>query len=300
MKWQKLGRIFCPDGEYDWMHSHAANPVADHIGADDYRIYFSTRDANSRSSIAWLEIDLRTPLKVIRVAREPVLRPGDVGTFDDSGCSIGSIVRDGQRRLIYYMGWNLGVTVPWRNSIGLAISDDGEHFKRFSMAPLMDRSETDPYTISYPWVLRSENQWHLWYGSHLRWGTTDADMFHMIKYATSSDGCHWSRDGKVLINCFDESEYAFARPCVLKYDGRYRMWYSYRGAAYRIGYAESDDGVEWVRRDSDVGIAPSPGEWDGECIEYPCVFSHGDETYLLYCGNGYGKSGFGIAVLMKE
>jgi hypothetical protein len=78
------------------------------------------------------------------------------------------------------------------------------------------------------------------------------------------------------------------------------MWYAYRGDAYRIGYADSPDGVSWSRRDDEVGIVTSPGEWDGESIEYPCVFDHDGQRYLLYCGDGYGKTGFGIAVLEKD
>jgi hypothetical protein len=279
------------------MRSHAANPVADYIAAEIYRIYFSTRDAKNRSSIAWLEVDLRKPLVVIRVAEQPVLCPGAIGCFDDNGCSIGSIVRNGRQRFMYYMGWNLGVTVPWRNAIGLAISNDGgDHFDRVSIGPLVDRSMADPYSVSYPWVIRSEDQWNMWYGSNLHWGTTEADMFHMIKHATSTDGYVWSRDGQVAIQPH-EGEYAFARPSVIEYDGRYHMWYSYRGDTYRIGYAESKGGIEWIRRDSEVGIAPSPGNWDGDSLEYPCVFDHDGQLYLLYCGDGYGRTGFGLAVL---
>lgn len=280
------------------MHSHAANPVADHIGDDMFRIYFSTRDAKHRSSVAWIEIDLRKPEKVARVAEEPTLTPGIIGCFDDSGCSIGSIVRQGKRRLMYYMGWNLGVTVPWRNSIGLAISDDcGDHFERVSIAPLIDRSDADPYTLSYPWVLHDGGEWRMWYGSNLRWGATQAEMFHMIKQAMSIDGYAWKRDGEVVIEPSSKDEYAFARPCVVKDADRYRMWYAYRGNAYKIGYAESGDGRSWVRRDKLVGIDISLSGWDAEMIEYPFVFDHKGERFMLYNGDGYGRTGFGLAVL---
>jgi len=300
VKWRKLGRIFCPDGEADWMRSHAANPVADCVSGRIVRIYFSTRDAMNRSSIAWIEIDIRTPNRVFRLAKTPTLLPGLVGCFDDSGCSMGSIVREGNDRLIYYMGWNLGVTVPWRNAIGLAISHNcGESFERVSIAPIIDRSDADPYTISYPWVLRSEREWRMWYGSNLRWGEAKTDMFHMIKHATSLDGLAWKRDGKVIVQPSD-GEYAFARPCVIKDIDRYRLWYAYRGDAYRIGYAESVDGLCWNRMDESVGIAPSPGDWDGESIEYPSVFDHDQRRFLLYCGDGYGRTGFGIAILEQE
>jgi predicted GH43/DUF377 family glycosyl hydrolase len=301
MKWKKLGRIFCPTGEKEWMLSHAANPVADYVGGDIFRIYFSTRNAKNQSSIGWIEIDLRIPKKIIRVAEDPALTPGKIGCFDDSGCSIGSIVRQGERRLMYYMGWNLGVTVPWRNSIGLAISNDsGEHFERVSIAPLVDRSDVDPFTLSYPWVLQDKESWQMWYGSNLHWGYTQADMFHIIKCATSTDGYVWQRNKETIIVPNNNTEFAFARPCVIKENGKYQMWYAYRGDAYQIGYAESTDGISWVRRDHEVGIASSTGEWDGESIEYPCVFSHAEQKYLLYCGDGYGRTGFGLAILECE
>jgi hypothetical protein len=32
-------------------------------------------------------------------------------------------------------------------------------------------------------------------------------------------------------------------------------------------------------------------------IEYPAVFDAGGRRYMLYNGNGYGRSGMGLAVL---
>ena len=49
MHWRKLGRVFAADGRHDWMHSHAANPVAEHRGGDDFRIYFGCRDRQNRT-----------------------------------------------------------------------------------------------------------------------------------------------------------------------------------------------------------------------------------------------------------
>ena len=37
--------------------------------------------------------------------------------------------------------------------------------------------------------------------------------------------------------------------------------------------------------------------WDSEMICYPYVFDRKGERYMLYNGNGYGKTGFGLAVL---
>ncbi len=34
-------------------------------------------------------------------------------------------------------------------------------------------------------------------------------------------------------------------------------------------------------------------------IEFPRVFDHGGRRFMLYNGNGYGKTGFGLAVLER-
>ena len=294
--WRKLGRVFVPDGSRPWMLTHAANPVAEPLGGDDVRVYFGARDADNRAHIGFVDVRL-TPAgaTVLRVAEEPVVAPGPPGTFDDSGTSMGCLVRDGDRALLFYLGWNLGVTVPWRNSIGLAVREKpGEPFKKRSPAPLLDRCDADPFTLSYPCVLREGGRWRMWYGSNLSWGKTEADMRHVIKYAESDDGLHWRRDGSVAVGFEEPGEYAICRPWVVRDGGRLRMWFCHRGAAYRIAHAESADGLKWTRRPP--GIDVTPGGWDGEMIGYPCVFEHRGRRYMLYNGNRYGATGFGAAI----
>jgi hypothetical protein len=297
MRWQKVGNIFCPSGQYPWMQSHAANPVADCLGGSRFRIYFSCRDRDNRASIGYVVIDMQRPLEVLELSPDPVLSPGEPGTFDDSGTSMGCITRDGERTLLYYLGWNLGVTVPWRNSIGLLISEEGKPFRRFSQAPVMDRNHADPYSISYPFVMKEADRWRMWYGSNLRWGDRQEDMDHVIKYAESSDGIHWHPTGRIAVDLSGPGEYAISRPSVIKEAGIYRMWYSCRGKAYRIGYAESQDGMGFQRLDAQAGITVSDSGWDAESVEYPHVFDHAGRRYMLYNGNRYGLTGFGLAVL---
>ena len=300
MRWRKLGRVFCPENEAEWMTSHAANCVAWPLEGSRVRIYFTSRDAQNRGHIGWIEIDLRRPAEVLRRAAEPVLRPGALGTFDDSGVSLSCIVPDGDTILLYYTGWNLGVTVPWRNSIGLAVSTDGLHFERFSPAPVLDRNRVDPYSLSYPFVLRDVETWRMWYGSNLRWGSSERDMDHVIKDASSVDPAAWTPSGRICIGIEREDEYAFSRPVVVRDSAAWRMWYSYRGEQYRIGYAESADGMQWERRDEEVGMAPSASGWDAHSNEYPWVFDHQGRRYMLYNGDRYGFTGFGLAVLEQD
>jgi hypothetical protein len=302
MKWRRLGLVFCPDRQQPWMASHAALPTPVALDGDVVRVFFSTRDAGNRSSIGFVDIDMRDPARILRVSETPVLAPGQFGTFDDSGVSIGCIVRSGEGDdHLYYMGWNLGRTAPWRNAIGLAQgSVRAGRFGRFADGPILDRDPGDAYSLSYPWVLRNAAGWQMWYGSHLRWAEDGTTPLHVIKGAVSDDGVAWRRDGRVVLGLSGAGETALARPCVLRDGERHRMWYAYRGERYAIGYAESADGTTWQRRDSEAGLALASEGWDAEMQCYPCVFDHGGRRYMAYNGNGYGRSGFGFAVLEAD
>jgi len=299
MKWKKLGQIFVPNENYNWMVSHASPPFPCHLRDSIYRVYFSTRDKENRSSVAYVDIDIYEPLKVLTVASSPVLTIGEDGLFDDHGVSISQIIEHQGKHYMYYLGWNLGVTTPFRNSIGLAIADFPHGpFVKYSPAPIMDRHHHDPFTISVPWVLIENGVWRMWYGSSLSWEKDGMDIQHVIKYSESSDGIEWRRHNHISIPLLP-GESGVARPCVVKENGIYHMWYSRRigrKITCTIGYAVSSDGLQWTRKDDSVGIAASNTGWDSEMIEYPCVFSFGDQTYMMYNGNKFGRTGFGIAI----
>ncbi len=300
MKWKKLGHLFCPGNNYDWMKTHATYPVAEYLENGIYRVYFSCRDASNRSYIGYADIDMENGFRVTNISETPVLSPGEPGIFDDSGVGVSYIMNVAGKKYLYYLGWNLKVTVPWLNTIGLAIwNDDTRQFEKYSRAPVMDRSDEDPFTIAYPSILFENGIYRMWYGSNLKWGHSITEMQHVIKYAESEDAIHWKRSNHVHIGLLHPNEYAISKPFVIKTAGLYQMWYSYRGngdiATYRIGYADSPDGVNWTRRDEEAGITVAENGWDSEMICYPFIFDYKSERYMLYNGNAYGKTGFGIA-----
>lgn len=298
-KWVKKGLIFAPPGGSSWLHTHAALPVADRIGKL-YRVYFSSRDEKGRAQVGHFEIDLRAMGTILRVSEKPVIGLGPMGAFDDSGVTTSWIVNHQGKKYQYYSGWSLGVTVPFYLNIGLAISDDGgATYKRLSQAPILERNDIDPYLTASPCVIVEDGVWRMWYLSGTGWEMKDNRPRHYyhIKYAESSDGIHWHREGIVCIDYKSPDEYAIARPCVIKADGIYKMWYSYRGDKYRIGYAESANGIQWTRKDEDCGMYVSESGWDSEMIEYAYIFESEGVSYMLYNGNGYGHTGIGLAVL---
>ncbi|MEQ8298243.1 MAG: hypothetical protein RIB55_17375 [Nitratireductor sp.] len=302
LHWKKLGHIFAPTGESSWMHTHAMIPIAEQVDGDLYRIYFSPRDRKNRGHGAYLEIDMRDPLRVQRVHENPVLEPGALGCFDDSGALPNSLVEvDGKKRL-YYTGINLGVTVKIRNSIGLAEWDEDQHrFVRCFPGPVIDRTHDLPHFVATPEV-RYDGIYKAWFTACQRWEDTPGGPkhFYNLEYAESDDGIDWRRDGTTAIDFADEHEYALGVPRVLVDGDRYRMWFCSRATAdsatYRIRYAESEDGMIWERKPDRGGLDISDDGWDSEMVCYPFVFDHQGQRYMLYNGNGYGLSGFGIAI----
>jgi hypothetical protein len=298
MAWKRLGLVFSSDGKQPWAQSHAALPTPVHVVGDVFRFFYSSRDAERRSHIGWADVEVSETPRVLEIAGEPALSPGEDGTFDDSGVSIGCITQTDGGVALYYMGWNLGVRSPWRNAIGLArAATIHAPFERFSPGPILDRSPEDPYTLSYPCVLRLGPQdWRMWYGSNLVPHRGHKEMSFVIKHARSCDGIQWERNGAIAIDFATDSENAIARPSVVNFGEKLLMAFACRGANYRIGAAGSRDGITWTRLDAAMGLGPSADGWESEMTCYPALFRHRGRLWLAYNGNGYGATGFGLAV----
>lgn len=313
MKWIKKGVIFNVDNNYEWMAHHACVPIADKVNDDVLRIYFGPRGRDGKTVTTFIEVEADNPSNVLYVHDKPVLGLGKLGAFDDSGAMPSCIVNYEGRKYLYYIGWNPGVSVSYRNSVGLAISDDGGlTFERAFEGPVVDRTRFEPFFTASPWVMRDDDDdmWKLWYASATSWVVVDGktEPIYQIKYATSHDGMEWQRPNIVCMPYSFEGE-ANARPTVIKDKGLYRMWYCFRGSvgyrtdkaqSYRIGYAESPDGIHWQRMDDKAGIERSEDGWDSQMMEYPSVYEHKNRKYMLYNGNGFGETGLGYAVLEED
>jgi len=278
------------------MQSHASVPFAENVSGTIFRVYFSTRDAAGYSHVGEAIIDVDRPDGVLELSAQPLLSPGELGAFDDSGAMLSWICESKAReRLWYYIGWNLGVTVPFRNSIGLALQEDGSVQRVFN-GPIVDRTRDEPHFTASCCVLREGKLWRMYYLACTGWDASPAGPRHRyhIRYAESNDGMDWHRTGRVAIDFADAGEYAISRPTVLRDAGGYSMWFSARGSHYQILHARSSDGLAW-RRTGHSGLGASGYGWDAGMACYPHVVDHDGRQLLFYNGDGYGRTGFGLA-----
>jgi len=301
-RWTKLGCLLEPDPTREWLATWAGASCVLPLNDRRCRVYITGKDTHGRARIgtAVLEIADR---RLTELSAAPIIDLGERGSFDENGTSYPFAMRMGAQVHLYYLGWIRGVHVPWYNGLGLAVSNDGVAFTKASKAPVFDRNEDDYLGIGSMCLLNEEDRLKMWYSRFERWGRDETDHKHYynIKYAESADGRSWARDKAICIDFVDPvTEYAIAKPSVLKLRGRYFMWYSHRGPSYAIGFAVSDDGRRWRRHDALVGIEYSTTGWDSEMQCYAHVFETGGTLYMLYNGNGYGATGLGLASMSTD
>jgi hypothetical protein len=300
MHWHKLGCVYEPLPTCDELQSHAANPVAVRLGEDVYRIFFSGRDRQNRSSVGYFDFDMERRRQVGHCS-SAVFSFGPPHSFYSHGVSIGCCYQLGGISYIMFMGWHIPEHGHWAGEIGrLRLNGD------FSLSltpdrPILPISSDDPISLSYPWVMQAgDGSYSMWYGTTLTWDAGNGEMLHVISEAVSADGMCWIPQSRRIPFAIGVAQ-AFSRPTMrISKNGTHQMWFSYRsgtGTSYRIGFADSADGADWKLRLDHAGIDVSPSGWDSEMIEYPFVFSHRDTTYMLYNGNGFGRSGIGLARL---
>ncbi|MGL2966847.1 hypothetical protein [Flavobacterium sp. XGLA_31] len=304
--WLKKGVLLYVDHFNDWMISHACVPTAIQIDADTIRIYYAPRNQKGKSIPTYFDVDAHNPEKVKYIHDKPILELGQLGTFDDDGIMPCSVVRVSDTEMyLYYVGWNPSVSVPYRNAIGLAVShDNGSTFKRVFQGAIVERNQNEPFFTASPFVLKEGDKWHLWYASSTGFVKVNGkpEPLYEIKYAHSTNGIDWVRTNITCIPPSKEYE-CTARPTVVKEGNVYKMWFTFRGSfdyrdgkdSYQIGYAESEDGINWFRDDQKSGIGLSETGWDSTMQTYPSVIVIGNKKYLFYNGNGFGKTGIGWA-----
>jgi hypothetical protein len=301
MIWKKLGQLYSPTYLHPKLASHAANPLAIHLKDDIYRVFFSGRDEQNRSSVSFIDVDI-VKREVVYIHDSPVFEHGTEQSFYSHGVSIGNCYEADGRRYILFMGWQCPPDGHWRGDVGrLILEEDNTTLRLDGDEPFMSVNAIDKVSLSYPWVLKEANgNYLMWYGSTVTWHTDNGEMLHTLNHATSTDGHHWQRHGLAVPYQLGVAQ-AFSRPTVIgNAQAGYDMWFSYRsgtGEKYRIGYAHSQNGNHWELRLNDTGITVSTSGWDSEMIEYPFVFDHKGERYMLYNGNGNGQTGFGLAIL---
>jgi hypothetical protein len=301
--WQKLGHVYCANGEAAWRRSHAYLPTAMVLSAATVRVFVAFLDASRMGRIGFVDVDAANPTRVRGVSARPCLDLGRPGTFDEHGVSPLCCIREGATLLLYYAGWQRSESVRYVLFTGLAkSSDDGVTFERISEAPVVDRCDGELLVRSGGFVFRHEDRWIMTYmgGSEQFDAAGKATPTYDMQTLSSSSPAVWKGPGTLALAPRRPDEFGFGRPWVIAEDGRFRMWLSVRSQSreYHLTYAESRDGLRWDRHDDVLRFVGADEDWDSRTRAIASVVDTAAGRLMFYNGNDYGATGFGVAKLV--
>jgi predicted GH43/DUF377 family glycosyl hydrolase len=306
MKWEKKGLIFNPINKLSWAKHSALQPTPILIHNDTIiRIFIGCRDNDGISRIGFVDVEANDPSVIITYSENPILETGMPGTFDENGVVPSAIIKHDNQFYLYYAGYQLGSKVRFYVFCGLSISDDGLNFKRYQRVPVLDRTDQELLFRVIHSIRYENNVWKCWYGGGDKFENESGKSYPIydIRYAESSDAIHFPDEPHICIPVKGGDEHRVGRPYVIKHENTYKMFYGVgkKSIGYRMGYAESTDGLSWKRKDDLVGISVDSAHnaWDSQMISYPAVVQTKKSTYMFYNGNNYGYNGFGYAELKE-
>ena len=285
--------------------THASHPTVIHVKDNRFFLVFASRDKSQRSHLFGTFVNVNNGAIAIESNIKALATPGSVGTFDCDGILPCNFVKDGENIFLYYCGWQNLPETRWICDSGRFIVDTTKATcdRQFN-GPIFGRNKDNPlFAVMTAVYKKSDGDWITWYNKGISWNLNDKrwEAKYGVHIALSSDGVTWDSKEGLVIPFLDDQEHSFGRPTVLFEGNKFHMWFGCRGSAgmpeYKLGYASSINGVDWKRQDSLSGVTPSGSNWDSHAVTYPSVFRHQNFIYMLYCGNNYGKTGFGYAFL---
>jgi len=247
---------------------------------NQYKMWYSGFDgtssqlgyAYSADGINWTKHDTINPLIPL----------GPAGSWDEKHVYGSSTIIVNNQYKMYYSGIK-----PDQYQIGLATSDDGINWQKYSGNPVLSNGSSgawDDKVVYIPSVVYDGTTYHMWYSGH-----SLANNYLKIGYAYSSDGVTWTKHPTPVLEggasgSWDESAAYWAD--VMFENGLFEMWYTGQtGSTWAIGYATSTDGINWTKfADNPILEQGNVGEWDYQRVQHPYVIKQNNVYKMWYSG----------------
>ena len=259
------------------------------IDRNIFKMYYSGHAGAGSSYVGYAEsfdgINWNSPLS------EPVLSPGQQGSWDSHSTVAGSIIIEDGLYKLYYIGWSSN----WGNwHVGLATSTDGLHWRKYS-EPVLYGTSSWEFQIASVSVIRYDNTYYLFY--------TGRNLPHYsIGLATSSDGVNWTRHSDNPILTFTEpwEMNGIYFPSVIRENNKFKMIYM-NSSGTGFGLASSTNGTDWEKEESNPFFVreSTANGWATNKIAYPYLIKIDNESRIYYSGIGTMGEFFKIGFVRK-
>ena len=197
----------------------------------------------------------------VKHPNNPVLSPS-ANKWDSQHVASPAVIYENNQFKMWYQG--IGNNNGW--SIGLATSTDGVSWQKYENNPLLtpaNESNVIETGMAEPAVTKTDI-YRMWYNSQ-------NNQVYEIRLATSTDGIHWQKHpGYVLTGQSTWEAKGVSNPSVIYKDGKFIMVYTGWGysSGWKIGIAESTDGINWTKLANNPLSLPSLGHVGGQSINY--------------------------------
>jgi hypothetical protein len=315
MIWENFG-VICTPGDLPFgegLYTQAPHAIQ---FEGFVRTYFTTRLRDGKESYKSFPayIDFKDDFSCqLETSIFPILPLGPIGNFDEHGIFPFQPFMSAEGQLMATTtGWSRREAVPAESSIGLAMSrNQGKTFERVGNGPILAPLHEEPFLIADGYILEHNGIYHMYYIAGRKWLERQGviERLYKIRHACSNNLVDWIRSNEDIVGNLIGEDECQALPSVLKTPEGWLMAFCYRNAfdfrkdsskSYKIGWAQSTDLINWERTDSEHQVLTHNSGWDAEMQAYPNLFRNNSGTYLLYNGNNFGESGFGIAKLKVE
>jgi hypothetical protein len=293
--WRKLGRVLQAAGG-PLSRSHVMLPTP-WVMADRVRVFFASCDDEMRGRIYFADFAREPPFALMAVSPDPVFDVGPAGAFDCDGVNPSQIIESEDGLALLYIGWRRGpADEPYTLFAGLAHSgDQGQSFTR-NPEPFLPPRPGERLFRTAPFIHRDPGGYRLLYIGGDAFldgeGGRRTPVYSLMELRSDSPWV-WDGAARVLMAPdLDAGEVGFGRPVITPDD---RLMISLRThAGYRL--VETDLKFDPLTQPPLTPVVPSPFEpWEAgmTCFGAPCVV--GANELLFYNGDGYGRSGMGLA-----
>jgi hypothetical protein len=296
--WRKLGRVLeATGGPLDRSHAMAPTP---YVMNDRVRVFFAACDSDMRGRVFSADFEPEPPFRLIGRVDGPVLDLGEPGAFDADGVNATQAFEADGRLALLYVGWRRGpADEPYTLFTGLAFSDDGGQSFARTGEPLLGPVSGERLFRTAAFIEPRPNGFRLLYIGGDAFvpgpGGKPIPTYSLMELQSQSPWDWQGPSGLLLAPDAETGEVGFGRPVSYVRRGERRLLLSIRTpAGYRLVETERD--FEPDRRPPMAPVIPEPFEpWESEmtCFGAPCRV--GDHELLFYNGDGYGRTGAGLA-----
>lgn len=203
------------------------------------------------------------------ISQNPLFAGTDADSWDRNIRERGFILHDEGKYKLWYTGYNDSITK--KRFVGLALSDDGIQWERFSDSPILE-----DVWVEDMFVLKHDGMYYMF-------AEGENDVAHLL---ISKNGVDWEPKGKLNLlkaNGTPLDPGPYGTPTVWVEDGEKYLFYERNDLG--IWLAKSDDFKTWTNVQDEPVLKMGPEKYDEAAVAANQIVKYQGNYYMFYHGS---------------